>query len=109
MKLCRNCGSQVTKVDNVNKTAYCPYCDREITFEETIEDYRFKVRVAQLKAMHELMRNANDEYIYGAWIVSGVPDEPFEEDFIDIALDDEMYNECFDLFVELIEDEGNRW
>ena len=32
-----------------------------------------------------------------------------EEYFIDIALDDEQYNECFDLFVKLIAKKGNRY
>ena len=99
---------EATKLDNVNKTAYCPYCDRPITFEETIENYIFKARVEQLKSMHEIMRNANDEEIYMTWIYT-MPDEPLEEDFLDIASDDEMYNECFDAFVDLIKYEGNRW
>ena len=107
--LCRTCGREVTKVNYETGYAYCPYCEQEVALSETITDYKFKVRVEQLKAMHELMRNANDEYIYGSWIVTGVPDEPSEEDIEYIALDDELYNECFDLFVELIKDEGNRW
>ena len=44
-----------------------------------------------------------------SWIVAGVPDEPSEEDFNDIAMDEEMYNECFDEFIDLIKYEGNRW
>lgn len=68
-----------------------------------------KVRIEQLKAMHSLMQNANDEEIYMAWITLGVPDEPYEDDFVYIAEDDEAYNECFDLFVRLIRDDGCRW
>lgn len=66
------------------------------------------VRIKQLKAMHELMTLANDEDIYMAWIYT-MPDEPSEEDFEDIAEDDEMYNECFDAFVRLIKDNDCRW
>ena len=71
--------------------------------------YTRKARMAQLKAMHELMMNANNEGIYMVWIVTGVPDCPTEDDFEDIAADDKLYNECFDLFVKLIAREGNRW
>lgn len=106
--LCRTCGREVTKINYETGYAYCPYCDAEVVISETIEDYKFKVRVEQLKAMHELMRNANDEEIYMTWIYT-MPDEPSEEDFTDIALDDEMYNECFDAFIDLIKYEGNRW
>lgn len=66
-------------------------------------------RIVQLKLMHELMMNANDEGIYMAWIICGVPDCPREEDFESIAEDDEAYNECFDLFVKLIADKDNRY
>lgn len=65
-------------------------------------------RVAQLKAMHELMLNANDEGIYMTWILL-MPDCPMEEDFEDIAADEGLYNECFDLFVRLIAKQGNRY
>jgi DNA-directed RNA polymerase subunit RPC12/RpoP len=104
----RECGKEVTKIDYINEEAYCPYCEKEVSLKETIADYTFKARTEQLKAMHELMLNANDEEIYMSWIYL-MPDEPSEEDFEDIAMDDEQYNECFDLFIELIKDEGNRW
>ena len=54
------------------------------------------------------MCEANDENIYMAWICT-MPDCPTMEDFIDIAMSDEQYNDCFDKFVELIQYEGNRW
>lgn len=66
-------------------------------------------RVKQLKLMHQLMTNANDEEIYMTWAALGVPDCPMEEDFIDIAEDDEAYNECFNLFVILVANEDFRW
>lgn len=65
-------------------------------------------RITQLKAMHKLMCNANDEDIYMSWILL-MPDEPTEQDFVDIAEDDEDYNDCFDLFVRLIAKKGNRY
>ena len=71
--------------------------------------YVREARITQLKAMHELMINANDENIYMTWIMTGVPDEPMEEDFEYIAEDDQAYDECFDLFVKLIARKGNRW
>ena len=107
-RLGRTCGREVTKVNYETGYAYCPYCDTEVVVSETIEDYRFKVRVEQIKAMHELMKNANDEEIYMAWIYT-VPDEPSDEDFEYIALNDEEYNYCFDEFIRLINYEGSRW
>lgn len=71
--------------------------------------YVREARITQLKAMHKLMCNANDEDIYMTWIMTGVPDEPMEEDFEWIAEDDQAYEECFDLFVKLIARKGNRW
>lgn len=106
--LCRTCIHPV-EIDKENNTFYCADCNKELTKSDVIYSWVFFTRVAQLKAMHELMRNANDEEIYMTWIVAGVPDEPREEDFEDIAADDDMYNECFDLFIKLIKDENNRW
>lgn len=74
-----------------------------------MKDLTRRTRVEQLKAMHSLMQNANDEEIYMSWITLGVPDEPIEEDFESIAEDDEYYNDCFDLFTGLIADRGCRW
>ena len=54
------------------------------------------------------MCEANNENIYMVWIYL-MPDCPSEEDFADIAINDEQYNECFDLFVELIAKKGNRY
>lgn len=74
----------------------------------SVKHFTEKARIKQLKAMHELMLNANDEEIYMTWIYR-MPDCPTEEDFEDIAEDDEEYNACFNLFLKLIAKEGNRW
>lgn len=73
-----------------------------------MKDFVLEEKVNQLKAMHELMLNANDEEIYMTWIYT-VPDEPSEQDFIEIASDEKEYNEVFDLFLRLINDEGARY
>ena len=65
-------------------------------------DFKTETRVKQLKAMQELMINANDERIYMTWITGWIPDCPMEEDFVDCAENDDWYNETFDLFVKLI-------
>ena len=67
-----------------------------------------EARINQLNLMHRLMIEANDENIYMTWILL-MPDEPTDEGIEDIAMDDEAYNECFDLFVELIAKKGNRY
>lgn len=106
-RYCKECGNEVEFKYDPN-TTYCDHCKREITRKETIAGYTRDARVSQLKAMHNLMLEANDERIYMTWIYM-MPDCPSEEDFIDIALDDKQYNECFDLFVKLIANKGCRY
>jgi hypothetical protein len=105
--LCRTCAHPV-EIDRESNTFYCADCNKELTKSDVIASWAFNARMRQLKAMHELMRNADDETIYMSWI-GLVPDEPSEEDFEYIAADDDMYNECFDLFIELIQNKDNRW
>lgn len=104
---CKKCGHHIEFQYGEN-TDYCPICDKNVERKDTIKGYTRDARVAQLKAMHQLMMEANDEDIYMAWIYL-MPDCPRNEDFIDIAMDDEQYNECFDLFIKLIAKKGNRW
>lgn len=104
---CKECGNPI-EFEYGKTTAHCPVCDKEIEYQDTISVYTRDVRVAQLKAMHQLMVAANDESIYMTWIYT-VPDCPSDEDFIDIAMNDKEYNHCFDLFVKLIAKNGNRY
>lgn len=67
-----------------------------------------EMRIAQLKAMHGVMLNANDEGIYMSWICGGVPDCPSEDDFEFMAEDDDCYNEACDLFAELVSNKDYR-
>ena len=106
--LCRHCGTKV-KFELGFSTVFCAGCEKTIIKPtDTIPTYIFNARVAQLKAMHELISNANDEGIYMIWIYL-MPDGATEEDFKDIALDDDLYNECWDLFAELVKRKGNKW
>lgn len=105
--LCKNCTHPV-EINHETNTAYCENCNKELTPTETISSWKLDARVDQLRAMHTLMCHANDEGIYMSWIYT-MPDGATEEDFRDIALDDDMYNECFDEFIKLIKKEGNRW
>lgn len=102
---CKRCGQMVERVENGFK---CNCTEDVLAPKETIAGWTKDARVAQLRAMHELMCNANDESIYMSWIYL-MPDGATEEDFLDIAFDDDLYNECFDKFIRLIKDEGNRW
>ena len=105
--LCRECGSEV-EVDSVKINAKCKTCNKTLTPQETISSWNLEARMSQLKAMHALMLEANDESIYMSWIYL-MPDCPSEDDFKDIAMDDQSYNECFDKFVRLIAKNGNRY
>ena len=106
-RYCRVCGHHIN-FQYEEQTAHCPICNKELERKDTIAGWTRDARVKQLKAMHELMCNANNEGIYMSWIYT-VPDCPSEDDFIYIAMDDEQYNECFDKFVRLIQKDGNRW
>ena len=104
---CKHCGSEVHFEYGTTQT-YCSGCDTSIQRVDIIAGYTRDARITQLKAMHELMTEANDEMIYMSWIYV-MPDCPSEEDFESIAVSDEQYNECFDLFVKLIARNGNRY
>lgn len=106
-RYCKNCGSQIEFAYG-EEFAHCNQCNKELVRADTIRGFTRDARVRQLKAMHELMTEANDEYIYMSWIYL-VPDCPSDEDFLFIATSDEQYNECFDLFVKLIVKKGNRY
>lgn len=104
---CKHCGSEVDFKYGVTHIC-CPGCNTLVQRPNTIAYHTRDARVNQLKAMHELMTEANDEMIYMSWIYV-VPDCPSEEDFESIAISDEQYNEAFDMFVKLIAKKGNRY
>ena len=65
------------------------------------EDYKNEnERITILNAMHCTMIDMNNENAYDAWIYT-MPDEPSEYDYIDIAEDDNMFNECIEAFNRL--------
>lgn len=107
MRYCKICGHHV-EFQYGEFHGHCPICNKEIERKETISAYTRNKRIAQLHAMHNLMQHANDEDIYMSWIYL-MPDCPSEGDFVDIAINDKIYNECFDLFVKLIAKNGNRY
>ena len=106
-RYCKHCGTQLEFAHSITQT-YCSGCDTSVQRADTIAGYTRDARITQLKAMHTLMLEANDEGIYMSWIYL-MPDCPSEEDFESIAIDDEQYNECFDKFVKLITKKGNRY
>ena len=109
-RYCKNCGRQVEEIDPVdgNRAFKCECTNSALSYNEVIPGFTKDARITQLKAMHTLMLEANDEGIYMSWIYL-MPDCPSEEDFESIAIDDEQYNECFDKFVRLIAKDGNRY
>lgn len=70
--------------------------------------YTIKMRAQQLEMMHQLMILANDEELYWRWATL-VPDGATDEDFGDIAEDEDEYNEACDLFCVLIAKKGMRY
>lgn len=105
---CRECGSLV-HIRAATMEKHCVVCNTKLSFKDMISEDILNVRILQLKAMNQLMRNANDETITETWLMLGVPDGSSEDDFFSIALQDEDYNEIFDLFVKLIAKKGVRY
>ena len=104
---CKNCGAAI-KTEYDKEEYVCPDCGKTLARKDLMSSWVRETRLRQLKAMHELMCCANDENIYyNNWIYL-VPDESSEEDFIDIIMDDELFDECFDLFKKLIKYSGYR-
>ncbi len=79
---------------------FSEYCDRALFPYET-EYGELVKRFEQTKAMHTIVRNLNDENAYMRWIEL-VPDEATEEDLVDIADDDELFDEACGLFTRLV-------
>lgn len=63
-------------------------------------------RITQLRIMHKFMTNSNDEELYMQWVAGGVPDCPSDDDFENIAGDDELYSGCCNLFTDLVQKDG---
>ena len=64
----------------------------------------FERRIEVLKAMHTIVKNMNDEYAYELWITEGMPDEPDESDFQDVAY--EYFEETTAVFTNVIKRYG---
>lgn len=60
-------------------------------------------RLLAIQRMHQNIIDLGDEELYGRWIYL-VPDEADMNDFIDIAEDEEFFNECETLYKELMEE-----
>ena len=107
---CKHCGKQVKEITDapMPRIFQCECTDVDLSYKEVIPGFTRDARITQLKAMHQLMLEANDESIYMSWIYL-MPDCPSEEDFESIAISDEDYNACFDKFVRLIAKNGNRY
>lgn len=109
-RYCKSCGRETKEIDPIdgNRAFKCECTERPLKHDEVIPGFTRDARIRQLKAMHALMLEANNESIYMSWIYT-MPDCPTEEDFMDIAINDKYYNECFDKFVRLINKNGNRY
>lgn len=62
-------------------------------------------RFNMIKAMNLLVCQMNDEEAYFRWIYV-VPDEANDDDLMDVAEDDDLFNESCQLFNELVKDYG---
>lgn len=64
-----------------------------------------KTRIDLAKQMNEFIINLGDEDIWEAWITTGIPDAPQEDDYEFFANDDDEWNELCGLFGRLVKDE----
>lgn len=60
------------------------------------------LREKLLKDMHKYIIDIGDEDIYDEWITFCVPDEPSDEDFFSIVIDDENWIYCCKTFYRLV-------
>ena len=58
----------------------------------------YELRVDQLKAMDAFMHSLNNEELISLWLTNGVPDEASEDDYYEIAQDEDLYYECVQIF-----------
>ena len=70
--------------------------------KETIK----KENLELAKAMHTIIQACNNEEAYFRWIVGWIPDEPCEDDFEDLAEDEENMAEQCELFRSIIKQYG---
>lgn len=107
MEFCPHCGSEVeTEYGEVRYT--CSSCKQKLHLSDLVSHWTLNARIKQLRAMNTLMCNCNHEGIYERWIYL-MPDGATEEDLFNIALSEKDYNECFDLFLKLVAENGMRW
>ena len=62
-------------------------------------------RLNQLKAMHQLMLITKNDSIYNRWIEVFI-DMPSQFDFEMVAKDNHKFIKCYNIFCELVTDNG---
>lgn len=101
---CTNCGAEIDF--NYKEETVCPVCNKTLTATDVMPGWKVETNMNRLKAMHNLMCEANSENIYWTWAALGCPDCPSEDDFFSIALDEQECKETYELFLELIQKKG---
>lgn len=69
---------------------------------KTVAEQIKEARLKNLKRMQNIACRMNIEDAYEYWSAYGIPDEPSEDDFVDIAEDDELYEDVVSAFVSII-------
>lgn len=85
---------------NIPAPTFEEYCKQQ-NHEYNTPYKELTERAEHMKAMHSIIQTMNNEDAYMEWIYL-VPDGATEEDFIDIADDDDMFDEACRLFCTLI-------
>lgn len=82
------------------KPPFEEYCE-QTNYEYDTPYAELVDRTEHVKAMNMIVRNLNDESAYMEWI-TWVPDEAQEVDFVDIADDEELFDDVCRIFCNLI-------
>lgn len=63
-----------------------------------------KIRVELLKQMNDyVLKEISDESAHMGWLMIAIPDAPTEDDYLDIAEDDEEWADICSYFGKLVE------
>ena len=69
-------------------------------------------RAESLKKLNDYILNEiqNEDLIVNYWFATGIPDQPVELDFYNIANDKELFSDCIKTFVRILElEEKSNW
>lgn len=65
-----------------------------------------KMRIEQLKKMTDLLMTCSDTSLLSSWWSVAIPNNASEEDFKEIAENNELFNECIAVFKRIVNNQN---